>query len=115
MVVWGTNFPFVKYVLQNIGPGAFLFVRFLVMPALMLNYLGQGALVLEDPLAIRNPFYVGVPEWARMPMVVLATAAYSDGLWPGLRRSIVPMASRLAPPSRAARAAEWRNRCAPCS
>jgi drug/metabolite transporter (DMT)-like permease len=34
MVVWGTNFPFVKYVLQNIGPGAFLFVRFLIMPAL---------------------------------------------------------------------------------
>ncbi|MGQ4660156.1 KUP/HAK/KT family potassium transporter [Lysobacter sp. F6437] len=48
---------------------------YFVLPALMLNYLGQGALVLEDPLAIRNPFYVGVPEWARMPMVVLATAA----------------------------------------
>ncbi|WP_024889386.1 potassium transporter Kup [Luteimonas huabeiensis] len=46
-----------------------------VLPALMLNYLGQGALVLEDPSAIRNPFYIGVPEWARMPMVVLATAA----------------------------------------
>ncbi|KGM56601.1 potassium transporter Kup [Lysobacter arseniciresistens ZS79] len=46
-----------------------------VLPALMLNYLGQGALVLEDPTAIRNPFYIGVPEWARMPMVVLATAA----------------------------------------
>ena len=46
-----------------------------VLPALMLNYLGQGALVLEDPTAIRNPFYVGVPEWARAPMVVLATAA----------------------------------------
>ena len=48
---------------------------FFVLPALMLNYLGQGALVLEDPAAIRNPFYVGVPEWGRMPMVVLATAA----------------------------------------
>ena len=48
---------------------------FFVLPALMLNYLGQGALVLEDPSAIRNPFYVGVPEWGRMPMVVLATAA----------------------------------------
>jgi KUP system potassium uptake protein len=46
-----------------------------VLPALMLNYLGQGALVLEDPTAIRNPFYIGVPQWARMPMVVLATAA----------------------------------------
>ncbi|MCE7031139.1 potassium transporter Kup [Lysobacter sp. GX 14042] len=46
-----------------------------VLPALMLNYLGQGALVLEDPDAIRNPFYVGVPEWGRIPMVILATAA----------------------------------------
>jgi KUP system potassium uptake protein len=48
---------------------------FFVLPALMLNYLGQGALVLEDAAAIRNPFYVGVPEWARWPMIVLATCA----------------------------------------
>ena len=48
---------------------------FFVLPSLMLNYLGQGALVLEDPAAIRNPFYVGVPDWARWPMIVLATAA----------------------------------------
>ncbi len=48
---------------------------FFVLPALMLNYLGQGALVLEDPSAIRNPFYIGVPEWGRIPMIVLATAA----------------------------------------
>ncbi|MCA1714590.1 MAG: KUP/HAK/KT family potassium transporter [Gammaproteobacteria bacterium] len=48
---------------------------YFVLPALMLNYLGQGALVLEDPSAIRNPFYLGVPEWARMGMIVLATAA----------------------------------------
>ena len=46
-----------------------------VLPALMLNYLGQGALVLEDPTAVQNPFYIGVPEWARAPMVVLATAS----------------------------------------
>lgn len=46
-----------------------------VLPALMLNYLGQGALVLEDPSAVKNPFYVGVPEWARWPMIALATAA----------------------------------------
>ena len=46
-----------------------------VLPALMLNYLGQGALVLEDPTAIVNPFYVGVPDWARWPMIVLATCA----------------------------------------
>ncbi|MFC4727783.1 potassium transporter Kup [Coralloluteibacterium thermophilus] len=48
---------------------------FFVLPSLMLNYLGQGALVLEDPTAIRNPFYIGVPEWGRIPMIVLATAA----------------------------------------
>ncbi len=48
---------------------------FFVLPALMINYLGQGALVLEDPAAIRNPFYLGVPEWGRVPMIVLATAA----------------------------------------
>lgn len=48
---------------------------FFVLPALMLNYLGQGALVLEDPSAIRNPFYIGVPEWGRIPMIFLATAA----------------------------------------
>ncbi len=48
---------------------------FFVLPSLMLNYLGQGALVLEDPAAIRNPFYLGVPEWAQWPMIVLATLA----------------------------------------
>ncbi|MDG6347695.1 potassium transporter Kup [Luteimonas sp. 8-5] len=48
---------------------------FFVLPALMLNYLGQGALVLEDPTAIVNPFYVGVPAWARWPMIFLATCA----------------------------------------
>ncbi|SKA08403.1 potassium transporter Kup [Novilysobacter spongiicola] len=48
---------------------------YFVLPSLMLNYLGQGALVLEDPAAIANPFYIGVPEWGRVPMIVLATAA----------------------------------------
>ncbi len=48
---------------------------FFVLPALMLNYLGQGALVLEDPAAVKNPFYVGIPEWARWPMIGLATMA----------------------------------------
>ncbi|MFT4178659.1 MAG: potassium transporter Kup [Thermomonas sp.] len=46
-----------------------------VLPALMLNYLGQGALVLEDPAAVKNPFYIGVPDWARWPMILLATCA----------------------------------------
>src|SRR3546814_3604742 len=48
---------------------------YFVLPALMLNYLGQGALVLEHPEAVQNPFYVGVPQWARWPMIALATAA----------------------------------------
>jgi len=48
---------------------------FFVLPSLMLNYLGQGALVLEDPASVKNPFYIGVPEWALYPMIALATAA----------------------------------------
>ncbi|WP_159017275.1 potassium transporter Kup [Cognatiluteimonas profundi] len=48
---------------------------FFVLPALMLNYLGQGALVLGHPEAVVNPFYLSVPEWGRIPMVVLAAAA----------------------------------------
>jgi KUP system potassium uptake protein len=47
----------------------------LVLPALVLNYFGQGALVLHDPSAISNPFYRLVPESMLLPMVVLATAA----------------------------------------
>jgi KUP system potassium uptake protein len=47
----------------------------LVMPALVLNYFGQGALVLSDPTAASNPFYNMMPQWALIPMVVLATAA----------------------------------------
>jgi KUP system potassium uptake protein len=47
----------------------------LVMPALLLNYFGQGALVLRDPSAIANPFYKLVPETLLLPMVVLATSA----------------------------------------
>ena len=48
---------------------------FLVFPACILNYLGQGALVLGNAGAISNPFYLLVPGWARVPMVVLAAAA----------------------------------------
>jgi KUP system potassium uptake protein len=47
----------------------------LVLPALLLNYFGQGAKVLADPTAIENPFYRLVPEALLLPMVVLATAA----------------------------------------
>ncbi|WP_325346131.1 potassium transporter Kup [Xylophilus sp.] len=46
-----------------------------VMPALTLNYLGQGALLLIDPEAVRNPFFMLAPPWALVPLVVLATAA----------------------------------------
>ena len=47
----------------------------LVLPALVINYFGQGAKVLADPSAIDNPFYKLVPDFAILPMVVLATAA----------------------------------------
>lgn len=44
-------------------------------PCLMLNYMGQGALLLEDPSTVRNPFYLMAPDWARLPLVFIATAA----------------------------------------
>jgi KUP system potassium uptake protein len=47
----------------------------LVLPALLLNYFGQGALILSDPAAADNPFYKLAPGWALIPMVVLATFA----------------------------------------
>ena len=46
-----------------------------VFPALLLNYLGQGALVLRDPAAHENPFFHMVPGWLLLPLIVLATAA----------------------------------------
>ncbi|KQS10643.1 potassium transporter Kup [Curtobacterium sp. MCLR17_007] len=48
---------------------------FVVFPALVLNYLGQAALVLEDPQATKDPFFLLFPDWAQLPVVVLATAA----------------------------------------
>lgn len=47
----------------------------LVAPALVLNYFGQGALLLANPKALENPFYLAFPEWALYPMVALATVA----------------------------------------
>jgi KUP system potassium uptake protein len=47
----------------------------LALPALTTNYLGQGALVLAHPKSIENPFFLLYPDWALLPMVVLATAA----------------------------------------
>lgn len=47
----------------------------LVFPCLMLNYMGQGALLLGDPRAVENPFYLMAPDWARLPLVFIATGA----------------------------------------
>jgi KUP system potassium uptake protein len=46
-----------------------------VMPALTLNYFGQGALLLKNPAAVKNPFFLMAPDWALVPLVVLATMA----------------------------------------
>ena len=48
---------------------------FFVFPALVLNYFGQGALLLTDPTAVKNPFYLLAPAWALIPLVILATCA----------------------------------------
>ncbi|SFE70047.1 potassium transporter Kup [Roseivivax sediminis] len=47
----------------------------LVFPGLALNYLGQGALVLSDPASLDNPFFLLAPDWALLPLVILATLA----------------------------------------
>ena len=46
-----------------------------VLPSLLANYYGQGALLLADPAALENPFFLLAPGWALYPMVGLATAA----------------------------------------
>jgi KUP system potassium uptake protein len=48
---------------------------FIVFPALTLNYMGQGSLILGTPSAIDNPFFLLIPHWGRIPMVLLATVA----------------------------------------
>jgi KUP system potassium uptake protein len=48
---------------------------FVVMPALVLNYFGQGAMLIENPAAIENPFYLMAPQWSLWPLVIIATAA----------------------------------------
>ncbi|WP_442909294.1 potassium transporter Kup [Ideonella sp. BN130291] len=47
----------------------------IVMPALVINYFGQGAMLLADPKAVENPFYLMAPDWAQLPLLFLATAA----------------------------------------
>ena len=48
---------------------------FFVLPCLLLNYFGQGALIIGDPGSLSNPFFLLAPHWARLPLVVLATMA----------------------------------------
>src|SRR5262249_42057418 len=48
---------------------------YFVLPSLLLNYFGQGALVLANPAALENPFYFLAPEWGLLPLVLLASAA----------------------------------------
>jgi KUP system potassium uptake protein len=48
---------------------------FIVLPALMMNYLGQGALMLAHPHAGENPFFLLAPHWFRLPLVIIATCA----------------------------------------
>ena len=50
---------------------------FLVFPACILSYLGQGALILDDPANISSPFFLLVPDWGRWPMVLLDGAPAS--------------------------------------
>jgi KUP system potassium uptake protein len=60
----------------HVGPTAIRRAWFgLVLPALLLNYFGQGALVLSDPTAIDSPFYKLAPQWALIPLVALAALA----------------------------------------
>ena len=47
----------------------------LILPSLVLNYLGQGALILADRETLANPFFLMAPDWARLPLVILATLA----------------------------------------
>ena len=62
--------------LGHFGRGPIRFAWLVVvLPALTVNYLGQGALVLADPKSIENPFFLLYPDWALLPMVFLATAA----------------------------------------
>ncbi|MFA6266896.1 MAG: potassium transporter Kup [Pseudolabrys sp.] len=62
--------------LGHFGRGPIRFAWLVVvLPALTVNYLGQGALVLAEPQAIANPFFLMFPQWALVPMVILATIA----------------------------------------
>ena len=49
--------------------------KFFVLPCLVLNYFGQGALIMKDPSVLTNPFFLLAPQWLRLPLVGLATFA----------------------------------------
>ncbi|MEW5927856.1 MAG: potassium transporter Kup [Gemmatimonadota bacterium] len=60
----------------HFGRGPIRFTWFtVVLPALLLNYFGQGALLIRDPAAIEHPFFLMAPQWALYPLVALTTAA----------------------------------------
>ena len=59
-----------------------------VLPALLLNYFGQGALLIANPDAAHNPFFRMAPEWSLYPLVVLATVATSIASQAAIPRSI---------------------------
>ena len=64
---------------------------YVVFPALVLNYLGQGALILSDPKAIANPFFLLAPAWSLYPLVILAnpgTPVYAQPAWPHLLETV---------------------------
>ncbi len=59
----------------HFGRKAIRLAWYFVFPALALNYFGQGALLIQSPEAIRNPFYLACPSWSLYPMIILATLA----------------------------------------
>lgn len=59
----------------HFGQKAIRLAWFLIFPCLILSYFGQGALLIQTPHAISNPFFLACPHWALYPMVILATAA----------------------------------------
>jgi KUP system potassium uptake protein len=62
--------------LGHFGPTPIRLVWFFfVLPALLLNYFGQGALLLDGPEGAMHPFFHMAPQWAQLPLVVLSTAA----------------------------------------
>jgi KUP system potassium uptake protein len=71
---------------------------FLVFPALVLDYMGQGALILRQPRATDNPFYLLFPGWSRIPMVLLATVATCRSSAPTCPRSSTAGGSRWPSP-----------------